>query len=302
MGGLRDTANFAKGVGEGVWDGLTGMVKGVASVAKEGYALATDPDTRREARHVSVEAVHEAAHVVHTALTDPGRAGRQVVHKATDAFQKLGDSYQQAKASGHTAEFAGGAVGQGIALVGTAAVPGVAGAKLAAAVGETGRLAEAAGAIADAARLGTGAQRSEKIVTEASALRAAAAGDTTTAYRVEGAANRRVLIDEHGNVEIPRMETRTGAERNLYLNFGDEERARTFHQQRLAQFPDSETRRFEVHTSFVDELRAHAVPEIERSRYPQRPVIADPTKAADQFGLPGPGSGGCASKSSRRAA
>lgn len=173
-------------------------------------------------------------------------------------------------------------------VVGTAVVPGLAGAEVAAALGETARFAESAEAVGGAARLAAATQRGEKIAAEASALQAAVTGDTTTAYRVEGAANRRVLIDEHGNVEIPKLETRKGAERNLYLNFGDEDRARAFEQQRLRQFPDSETKRFEIHTSFVDELRAHAVPEIDRALHPQCPVIADPTKAADQFGLPGP--------------
>jgi hypothetical protein len=42
---------------------------------------------------------------------------------------------------------------------------------------------------------------------------------------------------------------------------------------------------FQVPQSFVDELRADAVSELERSLYPTRPVIADPTKAANQFGL-----------------
>ena len=76
-----------------------------------------------------------------------------------------------------------------------------------------------------------------------------------------------------------------GPERNLYLNFGDDARAQQFLEQRLQQFPGNTIKSFEVPKSFLDELRTTAVPEIDRSLYPNRPVIADPTKAPNQFGL-----------------
>lgn len=114
---------------------------------------------------------------------------------------------------------------------------------------------------------------------------AGAADETVTVYRVEGEGNQRVLIDSNGNVEIPEVFTRAGSERNLYLNFGDEARAQQFLQQRLEQFPDNSIKSFEVQKSFLDELRGTAVDEQSRSLYPDRPVIADPTKASDQFGL-----------------
>ena len=108
-----------------------------------------------------------------------------------------------------------------------------------------------------------------------------------TVYRVEGAGNRRIELGESGSVDIPPVYTRGGAERNLYLNFGKDQRAQEFLEQRLGQFPDSEVRSFQVPQSFLDELRATAVPEAQRSLHPDRPVIADPTRASDQFGLSG---------------
>lgn len=106
------------------------------------------------------------------------------------------------------------------------------------------------------------------------------AEDTAKVFRVEGNGNQRLLIDEAGNVEIPEIFTNKGRgpERNLYLNFGDEARAQQFLEQRLEQFPDSTIKSFEVPRSFLDELRATAVPEIDRSLYPNRPVIADPRR------------------------
>lgn len=41
--------DFAKGGGEGAWDGAKGMVEGVGSLAKGGYDLATSADARKQA-------------------------------------------------------------------------------------------------------------------------------------------------------------------------------------------------------------------------------------------------------------
>ncbi|WP_221305973.1 hypothetical protein, partial [Paraburkholderia sp. WSM4180] len=111
---------------------------------------------------------------------------------------------------------------------------------------------------------------------------------TITVFRVEGEGNRRLFIDEAtGSVSIPPVFANKGRgdERNLYLNFGDEARAQSFLEQRLQQFPDNTIRAFTVPKSFVDQLRTSAVEEGRRSINPGKPVVADPTKARDQFGL-----------------
>jgi len=73
--------------------------------------------------------------------------------------------------------------------------------------------------------------------------------DATKVYRVEGEGNHRVSIGDDGSVEIPEVRTNKGQspERNLYLNFGDEARAREFLQQRLAGgYPDNVIKSFDV--------------------------------------------------------
>lgn len=97
-----------------------------------------------------------------------------------------------------------------------------------------------------------------------------------------------MFIDEAtGSVTIPPVLANKGRgdERNLYLNFGDEARAQEFLAQRLQQFPDNTIKSFEVPKSFVQQLRASAVEEAKRPLNPGKPVIADPTKASNQFGL-----------------
>ena len=49
--------------------------------------------------------------------------------------------------------------------------------------------------------------------------------------------------------------------------------------------PGAKIKSFEVPKSFLDDLRAAAVPERMARQFPNRPIIVDPTKAADQFGL-----------------
>jgi hypothetical protein len=109
-------------------------------------------------------------------------------------------------------------------------------------------------------------------------------------YRVEGPGNTRLDISPSGNVTAK-------GDNMLFLNFGDEARAQQFLQQRLAdpRYTGSEIKSFDVPTSFVDEVRAASVPERLGGSYPDAARLVDPTKAADQYGLPAcrpAGSGG----------
>ena len=80
--------------------------------------------------------------------------------------------------------------------------------------------------------------------------------DTVTVYRVEGAPNTRVIIGNNGEVSII-------GDTTLYLNFGDKARAQ----------------------AFLDKIRKNAVYESEVKFNKDKPVIADPTKAKDQYGI-----------------
>lgn len=104
---------------------------------------------------------------------------------------------------------------------------------------------------------------------------------TVTVYRVEGTPNTRILIGDNGKVTITGNTT-------LYLNFGDKARALEFFEKRGTQNMDGATiKTFEVPNSVLDDLRKTAVKE-SVARLPEnkgKPVIADPTKAKDQYGI-----------------
>lgn len=132
------------------------------------------------------------------------------------------------------------------------------------------------------------------------ATEGAGGGGTTTAYRVEGPGNARLNIGPEGNVAVKGDST-------LFVNFGDEARAQSFLDRRLAQgYDGTQIKSFEVPNSYVDHLRASSVPENMARRFPDRPFSVDVNQAADQFGLrachlpgllaaiiPGSGRNGC---------
>jgi len=103
---------------------------------------------------------------------------------------------------------------------------------------------------------------------------------TVRVYRVERLPNTRIIINEAGEVTI------VGDRTTLFLNFGSRARAEEFLAQRIQQeMPGATIKSFEVPRSFLDQLRAAAVPERLARQYPGRPIIVDVTRAPDQFGL-----------------
>lgn len=106
--------------------------------------------------------------------------------------------------------------------------------------------------------------------------------NTVTVYRIEGDANARLLIDGQGNVAI------TG-NTALYLNFGDPIRAREFLSKRIIQNMEGATiKKFEVPQSVLEDLRKNAIHESkikEIDPNKTKPIIADPTRASNQYGL-----------------
>jgi hypothetical protein len=103
--------------------------------------------------------------------------------------------------------------------------------------------------------------------------------DSCPVYRVEGTPNTRLSIDGNGNVSI------TGKAR-LWLNFGQEGRAQDYLAKRVAQGMDGVAiKQFNVTSEFLERVRDAAVPESEAAANPGSPIIGDPTKAPDQYGL-----------------
>lgn len=156
---------FNKGVVEGVADGVTGLVKGVAhlggSVIKEGYDLATDEKERERVGGAIVDGAEAMGSFVKTAVTDPGKAGAEIEDAVSSAAGKVVQigkavykSYEEAEAAGHGAEWLGKATGQvGVLVAGAVLTDGASLAGEGAAVAGEGAMVAGEGA----ALLGEGA-------------------------------------------------------------------------------------------------------------------------------------------------
>jgi hypothetical protein len=130
-----DALGFAKGVGEGAWDGLKDTVAGVGHLAADGYKLATDSNYRQHAWNSAVNDAKAAANFAATAVTDPGKAASEIGNTASHAWNALESAYNEAAARGQGSEFIGQIFGQGAVLVGMAAIPGGAAADAVEAIG-----------------------------------------------------------------------------------------------------------------------------------------------------------------------
>lgn len=127
---------------------------------------------------------------------------------------------------------------------------------------------------------GAGLSKVAPAFVDAVAVSSKALPATVKVFRVEGVANARIAIGEGGTVAV------SEGERMLFLNFGSRSRAEEFFARRLAQGMDgAQMKSFEVPKKFLEELRSSAVPESMARQFPNSPIVVDPTKAADQFGI-----------------
>lgn len=120
----------------------------------------------------------------------------------------------------------------------------------------------------------------EKYVYACLGLSKKASPGNVRVFRVEGSINERISIGRNGEVVIQ-------SEKNtLFVNFGDEKRAEEFLAKRLSQgINDAKIKSFEVSESFLNKIKSEAVLESEASKFPNRPILVDITKAENQFGL-----------------
>lgn len=148
---------------------------------------------------------------------------------------------------------------------------------------------DVAGAVADAYLVKSIAVSAGKFVARAAGEAVIAAGEgaaadgtggVTRVFRVEGPGNARLDISPAGDVSVK-------GEHTLFLNFGDEARAQEFLARRLEdpRYAGTVIKTFEVPTSYVEGLRASAVPERLGRRFLGSPMMVDVHQAADQFGL-----------------
>jgi RHS repeat-associated protein len=103
--------------------------------------------------------------------------------------------------------------------------------------------------------------------------------DVVRVYRVEGEVNTRLIISELGEVLIQ-------GDGTFFLTFGQRSNAEVYLKNRLNKYPDSQLKSFEVPRSYVDDLRARAVPErASRKRaFRDRPIKVHPRREGD-YGL-----------------
>jgi DNA/RNA non-specific endonuclease len=176
VGWLDAVGGFAKGVGEGAWDGVKGTVVGVGHLAEDGYKLATDGHYREQVWNSALSDARAAANFAATAVTDPGKAADEIGNTASHAWHALENAYNQAAAHGQSSEFIGQLFGQGAILVGSAFIPGGAEADAVGALGDAGRATELLG---DAGKLAN--------VTEDAGRLSALSGDAGKAVDVGNA-------------------------------------------------------------------------------------------------------------------
>jgi hypothetical protein len=153
--GLSDAGGFARGVGEGAWDGVKGTVSGVGHLAEGGYKLATDSHYREQAWNSALNDAKSAANFAATAVTDPGKAADEIGNTTSHTWHALETAYNEAAARGQGSEFLGQIFGQGAILAGTAVIPGGVEADAVEGVGDAGRadtLLGEAGKLTDAAK------------------------------------------------------------------------------------------------------------------------------------------------------
>jgi endonuclease G, mitochondrial len=199
--GLSDAGGFAKGVGEGAWDGVKGTVSGVGHLAEDGYKLATDSQYREQAWNSAVNDAKAAANFAATAVTDPGKAADEIGNTASHAWHTLETAYNQAAAHGQGSEFIGQIFGQGAILVGTAVIPGGAEADAVGAIGDAGRataLLGDAGKLADVSKVAavTGDVGEAAAITGDVSKAAAITGDASKGLEEAGKAGAAVAKSE----------------------------------------------------------------------------------------------------------
>ncbi len=109
--------------------------------------------------------------------------------------------------------------------------------------------------------------------------------NTITVSRVEGAENKRISIDENGQLEF--LGTKQGRQRMIWLNFGPLERSRSYFNRKREQMDDVELHVFEVPKSVLETIRLNAVhqSDAQLDGNAEKPVMGDWLESPDQFGL-----------------
>jgi hypothetical protein len=192
LSGFASSAGgFLKGLGEGAWDGITGMVQGIVQLGQDGYQLATSSQYRQQTWQSATRVGQAIGGYLQTAVTNPGNAANEAGNAAAGAWQSLKASYDQAAAQGKGSEFLGKLVGQSAVVVGTSFIPGGAEADAIGAAADVGRVTELATDAGKAAELSSDAGKVADVAGDGMDLQAA-----NVAFRTEVRNGYTYTLDE----------------------------------------------------------------------------------------------------------
>jgi hypothetical protein len=106
--------------------------------------------------------------------------------------------------------------------------------------------------------------------------------ETVTVFRVEGSKNMKLFAGSRPGISVYDV-----PKEGLWLNFNQEQRALVFLNKRLNKGIDSAViKQFEVPRSFLNRVRANAVPQRMSRAYPNNPLLSP--DGTDQFSIRGP--------------
>lgn len=134
-----DAWAFTRAAGGGFVDAGVNAVKGLGSLAKGGYKLVTDSQTREKAWDTANEVAGRAKDYGSKVVDDPGKPFRDARDGATSMSNAFKEARDKAAAEGRSAEFWGGLTGSGVFEVGSMLIPVGAASKL----GKVGKIADA---------------------------------------------------------------------------------------------------------------------------------------------------------------
>jgi hypothetical protein len=181
-GFASSAGGFLAGLGEGAWDGITGMVQGIVQLGQDGYQLATSSQYRQQTWQSATKVGQTIGSYLLSAATNPSKAANEAGNAAAGAWQSLKASYDQAAAQGKGSEFVGKLVGQGAVVVGTAFIPGGAEAEAVGGVADVGRVAELASDAGKAVELSGDASKVAEVAEVAGSGTGSAASDYGVAF------------------------------------------------------------------------------------------------------------------------
>ncbi len=108
--------------------------------------------------------------------------------------------------------------------------------------------------------------------------------EDATVYRTQGgelpnASQRRILVDENGNIKIE-------GDKMLFVTIDDAAHQVYFYEKRGGAAKNAEIISFKIPASLAKEIKANGIEQDLGKSNPTKPQISDPTKSTGAYGLP----------------